>query len=83
VVSASKLVVLFASMIFALFVVGTVALAAVINGTAGDDTLDGTSKSASFFGYGGIDTITRRGVHDTLHGEGGNDTQVGDPATMS
>ena len=83
----SKLVVLCASITFALFVVGSVALAAVINGTAGGDTLDGTSKSDSIFGYGGNDTINGRGGHDELwggfdadkvYGQGGNDTLHGE-----
>ena len=54
------------TMTFALFVVGSVALYAVINDTAGDDTLDGTSKMDSIFGYGGNDTFTSHGSHDEL-----------------
>ena len=69
----SKIVVLCASITIAMIVVGSVALAAVINGTAGDDTLDGTSKSDSIFGYGGNDTITGRGGHDELWGGFGSD----------
>jgi hypothetical protein len=83
----SKLVVLCASLTFALLVVGTVALADVINGTAGDNTLNGTSKSDSIFGYGGNDTINGRGGHDELwggfdadmvYGQAGNDTLHGE-----
>ena len=83
----SRLVVLCASMTFALFVVGSVALAAVINGTAGGDTLDGTNRGDSIFGYGGNDTINGRGGQDelwggfdsdTVYGQGDNDTLHGE-----
>ena len=83
----SKLIVLCASMTFALFVIGTVALAAVIDGTAGDDRLNGTSVSDSIFGHGGNDTINGRGAKDelwggfdadTLYGQGNNDTLHGE-----
>ena len=82
-----KPIVLFASMTLALFVVGSVALAAVIDGTAGGDTLDGTNKSDSIFGHGGNDTINGRGGWDELwggfgsdkvYGHGGNDTLHGE-----
>jgi hypothetical protein len=69
----SKLFVVCASITIAMVVVSSVALAAVINGTAGDDTLDGTSKSDSIFGNGGNDTITSRGGHDELWGGFGSD----------
>jgi len=69
----SKLVVLCASITFALFVVGSVALADVINGTAGDDTLDGTTRSDSISGYEGNDTITGRGGYDEIWGGFGSD----------
>ena len=83
----SRPLALCASIIFALFVAGSVALAAVIGGTAGDDTLDGTSKSDSIFGYGGNDTINGSGGHDELwggfdsdkvYGQAGNDTLHGE-----
>lgn len=83
----SRLVVLCASVILALFVVGSVALAAVIDGTAGDDTLDGTNKSDSIFGHGGNDTINGFGGWDELwggfdsdkvYGQAGNDTLHGE-----
>jgi hypothetical protein len=64
-------------MTFALFVVGTMALADVINGTAGDDTLDGTKTGDSIFGYGGNDTINGRGGLDELWGGFGSDTVYG------
>jgi hypothetical protein len=74
-------------MTLVLFVVGTVALAAVINGTAGNDKLDGTSTSDSIFGYGGTDTINGRSGQDelwggpdsdTVYGQGSNDTLHGE-----
>jgi hypothetical protein len=83
----TKLVVLCASMTFALFVIGSVALAAVINGTAGDDTLDGTNRGDSIFGYGGNDTINGRLGQDelwggfdadTVYGQGSSDTLHGE-----
>ena len=83
----SRLAVLCASMTFALFVVGSVALAAVINGTAGDNTLNGTNSADSIFGNGGNDTITGRGGQDelwggfdsdTVYGQGNNDTLHGE-----
>jgi Ca2+-binding RTX toxin-like protein len=77
VVRVSKLVVLCASISLALFVVGSVALAAVINGTAGDDTLDGTSSSDFMFGYGGNDTFTGRCGQDELWGGFGSDSADG------
>jgi hypothetical protein len=70
-----------------MFVVGSVALAAVIDGTAGDDMLDGTTKSDSIFGHGGNDTINGRGGQDELwggfdsdkvYGQSGNDTLHGE-----
>jgi len=87
VVRVKKFVVLCASMAFALFIVGSVALAAVINGTAGNDTLNGTSMGDSIFGYGGDDTINGRVGQDelwggfdsdTVYGQGSNDTLHGE-----
>ena len=69
------------------FFAGSVALAAVIDGTAGDDTLDGTNKSDTISGYGGNDTIYGRGAADELwggfdsdevYGQGNNDTLYGE-----
>ena len=77
----SKLVVLCASLTFALFVVGTVALADVINGSNGDDTLNGTSKGDSIFGFGGNDTINGRGGLDELWGGFGSDIVYGQGAS--
>lgn len=69
--------VLCASMIFALLIVGSVAFADVIGGTAGDDTLDGTPRSDSIFAYGGNDTVNGRGSGDELWGGPGSDTVYG------
>ena len=83
----SKFVVLCVSITCALFVVGPVALADVINGTAGDDTLNGTNVSDSIFGHGGNDTINGFGRQDelwggfgadTVYGQGSNDTLHGE-----
>ena len=82
-----KRIVLSASMIIALFVVGSVALADVINGTAGDDTLNGTNRGDSIFAHGGNDTVNGRSGadelgggfgSDTLYGQGNNDTLQGE-----
>ncbi len=87
VVGVRKPIVLVASITLALFLGGSVALAAVIDGTAGDDTLNGTSKSDFIFGHGGNDTIYGRGGldelwggfgTDDLRGEAGNDTLHGE-----
>jgi hypothetical protein len=73
-----KLIVpLSASVIIALFVVGSVALAAEINGTAGDDTLNGTPRPDLIFGYGGNDTINGLGGLDELWGGPGSDVAYG------
>lgn len=56
VVGVSKRIALCASRIFALLAVGSVALADVINGTSGDDTLVGTSRADDIFGHEGNDT---------------------------
>jgi RTX calcium-binding nonapeptide repeat (4 copies)/Concanavalin A-like lectin/glucanases superfamily len=61
----------------ALFFTGSVALAAVIDGTAGDDTLNGTSSSDSIFGHEGNDTIYGRGASDVLWGGLGSDVLWG------
>ena len=78
---------LLASIALVSFIAGGVALAAVINGTAGNDTLTGTLRADSIYGYGGNDTIYGRagadGVwggtgSDVLRGEGHNDTLHGE-----
>ena len=72
-----KPIVLVASMAAALFVVGSVALAAIIDGTAGDDTLNGTSKSDFIFAHGGNDIIYGRSGHDELWSGFGSDRAEG------
>jgi hypothetical protein len=78
---------LFASTALALFLAGGVALALVINGTAGDDTLTGRAKSDFIYGYEGNDTIYGKGGNDemwggfgsdVIRGHGGNDTLHGE-----
>ena len=72
-----KPIVLVTSMAAALFVVGSVALAAIVDGTASDDTLNGTYRSDSIFGHGGNDTIYGRGAADELWGGFGSDRAEG------
>jgi hypothetical protein len=78
---------LFASTALTLFLAGGVALALVINGTAGDDTLTGRAKSDFIYGYEGNDTIGGKGGDDemwggfgsdVISGHGGNDTLHGE-----
>jgi hypothetical protein len=73
----SKRIVLSASMIIALFVVGTVALADVKLGTDGDDTLVGTSRADDIFGHGGNDTVDGMAASDELWGGFGSDSVYG------
>lgn len=62
------------------------AVAAVINGTSGNDTLYGTSASDNINGFAGQDVIWGRGGNDVIdagpgndrvYGEGGNDQLYG------
>jgi Ca2+-binding RTX toxin-like protein len=46
----------------------------VINGTEGDDTLDGSDQAETINGLGGDDVIRGNGGADTLDGGAGNDT---------
>lgn len=48
-----------------------------INGTAGDDTLAGTSSGDVINGNGGDDVITAAGSSTVIHGNVGNDTITG------
>ena len=50
---------------------------AIINGTAGSDTLTGTAGIDTLFGLGGNDRLSGAGGGDTLFGGGGNDTLFG------
>ncbi len=65
------------SVVFALLVVSSAVLAAEINGTAGDDTLAGTSKGDQIYGHAGNDTINGLGGLDELWGGSGSDTMYG------
>jgi Ca2+-binding RTX toxin-like protein len=86
VVKVSKLVVLGASMVFALFVVGSVALAAVFDGTnkadfifghGGNDTINGSGGWDELWGGFGLDKVYGQVGNDTLQGEVGNDALTG------
>jgi Ca2+-binding RTX toxin-like protein len=49
------------------------AVAAVINGTSGDDTLRGTAAGDYIYGKGGNDHIIPKGGHDYAYGGAGDD----------
>lgn len=50
---------------------------AIINGSAGNDTLTGTALADSIFGLGGNDSLLGLGSNDSLDGGLGNDTLNG------
>ena len=50
---------------------------AIINGTAGNDTLNGTNSADQIFGFGGDDTLNGNGGNDMLDGGTGADTMNG------
>src|ERR1044072_411552 len=50
---------------------------AVINGTAGEDTLNGTNSADQIFGFGGNDILFGNGGSDQLDGGIGADTMSG------
>jgi Ca2+-binding RTX toxin-like protein len=52
---------------------GHQALAEVLTGTSGDDTLLGTDKDDRLDGRGGDDEIEGGGGHDRLKGRGGDE----------
>lgn len=56
-----------------------VAAAATINGTGGNDYLQGTWNSDLIVGYGGNDTLVGSWGDDTLSGGAGDDTLYGSP----
>jgi hypothetical protein len=60
------------------FVFAGVALAALIEGDDGSNTLVGTPKGDAIYGYGGADRIEGRGGGDTLRLGGGSDEGYGD-----
>ena len=63
-------------MVGALFA-GHQALAKVLSGTAGDDTLVGTDTNDRFTGLRGADSLTGRDGEDRLKGSRGNDRLKG------
>ncbi len=60
------------------FVFAGVALAALIEGNDGANTLVGTPKGDAIYGYGGADRIEGRGGGDALHLGGGSDEGYGE-----
>ncbi|NER24167.1 MAG: calcium-binding protein [Symploca sp. SIO1C2] len=52
-------------------------LPTIINGTAGDDILEGTPGIDKIVGFGGNDILLGNEGHDFLFGNGGNDTLFG------
>ena len=60
------------------FVFAGVALAALIEGDDGSNTLVGTPEGDSIYGYGGADLINARGGSDTLRLGGGSDEGYGE-----
>jgi Ca2+-binding RTX toxin-like protein len=70
------LVIALATVLLAVF--ASVAYAAVIQGTSGNDTLVGTSKSDVIFGRGGDDELRGRNQSDDLRAGPGNDTIYGE-----
>lgn len=68
-----RTVLLLAAMLVALAVAGGVALAATIDGTAGDDSIRGTRGPDTIDGRGGDDTIRGFRGADSLAGSSGDD----------
>jgi Ca2+-binding RTX toxin-like protein len=60
------------------FVFAGVALAALIEGDDGSNTLVGTPKGDAIYGHGGADLIHARGGGDALHLGGGSDEGYGE-----
>ena len=60
------------------FVFAGVALAALIKGNDGANTLVGTPKGDTIYGYGGADRIEGRGGGDALRLGGGSDEGYGE-----
>jgi Ca2+-binding RTX toxin-like protein len=60
------------------FVFAGVALAALIEGDDGPNTLVGTPKGDAIYGYGGADRIEGRGGGDALRLGGGSDEGYGE-----
>ena len=55
---------------------------AMINGTAGDDTLVGTALADVINGLRAMDTITGLAGNDVVNGGAGNDTSTAELATI-
>src|SRR5215203_5603970 len=66
-----------ASIMLGVLLLGGVALAATIDGTSGPDDLVGTDKDDVIHGSGGKDYISGLAAPDVLYGGAGNDTVVG------
>ena len=60
------------------FVFASVALAALIKGNDGANTLVGTPRGDAIYGYGGADRIEGRGGGDALYLGGGSDEGYGE-----
>ena len=60
------------------FMFASVALAALIEGNDGSNTLVGTPRGDAIFGYGGADRIEGRGGGDALRLGGGSDEGYGE-----
>lgn len=65
------------TVVVAVLLVSGVALAAVIEGTNGPDTLTGTDEADTIRGADGADTISGMGSSDTIYGGHGPDTLYG------
>jgi Ca2+-binding RTX toxin-like protein len=57
---------------------GQIAVAAVFNGTLGDDTITGTPAADTVWALGGDDVVHGAGANDVLHGGPGADLLFGD-----
>src|SRR5829696_3786756 len=66
-----------ASIMLGVLLLGGVALAATIDGTSGPDDLVGTDKDDVIHGSGGKDYISGLASSDVLYAGAGNDTVVG------
>jgi Ca2+-binding RTX toxin-like protein len=75
---ARKTAVVIAAMAAMLALFAGPALAALITGTPGNDTLVGTNKSDVILGQGGNDTLRGANQSDDLRGGPGNDTIYGE-----
>jgi hemolysin type calcium-binding protein len=72
----ATLLVLLAALVLAL--TASVAMAATLPGTPGDDVINGTPNPDQISGWGGNDQLSGRGGGDTINGGPGNDDIFGD-----